>query len=86
MGILYDEVFLKSVKGLPKPAKRKLSTLLIYLQEDPFHPYLHTKRLSGNLYHIFSFRITREWRVLFTFASKDTIHLLDVGHRKDIYR
>ena len=60
--------------------------LLELLREQPFHPSLHSKRLSGPLLGLFSFRITRDWRVMFQFTSAMTIQLLRVAHRSDIYR
>ncbi len=54
--------------------------------ENPYHTQLHTKSLSGELAGIYSFRITRDLRVLFKFLSSDKIILIDVGDRKDIYR
>ncbi|MBI2459523.1 MAG: type II toxin-antitoxin system RelE/ParE family toxin [Parcubacteria group bacterium] len=52
----------------------------------PFHPLLHAKRLSGKLAGLLSFRITRDWRVIFQFNDPETIQLLRVKHRKDVYR
>ena len=69
--VVYGKNFLKSTGSLP--------------QEKPFHPFLHTKYLTGGLAGLLSFRITRDWRVIFQFISPDTIQLLRVKHRKDIY-
>ncbi len=86
MEILYSKKFLKSAKLLPKAQQLKLGSLLLNLQDNPFHPLLHTKRLSGDLAGFLSFRITRDWRVIFHFLDPTTIQLLRVEHRKDIYR
>lgn len=86
MRLVYDKSFLKSVQRLPKAQQRKLASLLEHLQENPFHPLLHSKHLSGDLAGLLSFRITREWRVIFLFQDPSTIHLLRAEHRKDIYR
>ncbi|OGL99386.1 hypothetical protein A2318_01045 [Candidatus Uhrbacteria bacterium RIFOXYB2_FULL_45_11] len=56
------------------------------LESDPFHPILHSKRLKGVLSNIYSFRIQHDWRVTFCFDSKEIIRVLDVDHRKNIYR
>jgi len=82
----YSDHFLKESRKLPPPQQRKLATLLELLRENPFHPKLHTKPLVGELFGLYSFRITRDWRVIFRFLSEEEIHLVDVGHRKDIYR
>lgn len=46
-------------------------------------PRLHGKRLK-ELKGVFSFRITRRYRVLFYFRNKEAI-FFSIGHRKDIY-
>lgn len=86
MQLIYDKGFLKGVKILPKNIQSKLAHLLELLQENPFAPLLHAKRLSGELAGFFSFRITREWRVIFYFRDPEIIQLLKVAHRRDIYR
>ena len=86
MRIVYGEGFLKSVAKLPLSQQRKLEQLLKVCSANPFDPRLHSKRLAGPLQGFLSFRITRDWRVLFQFVDADTIQLLRVAHRKDIYR
>ena len=86
MRISYEPSFLKSVAKLPARQQNKLAILLTILQSDPFHPSLHTKRLSQPLLGILSFRITRDYRVIFRFIDEETIQLIDARHRKDIYR
>ncbi len=86
MKIVFDADFLKSVNDMPDNARLKLRSLLHHLESNPFHPLLHTKRLHGELSGFYSFRITRDWRVIFYFKDIETVQLVDVGHRKDIYR
>lgn len=84
--IVYDKNFIKAVSALPKSIQIKLAKLLELLQQNPFHPLLHTKHLSEKLAGFLSFRITREWRIIFYFKNTDMVHLIKVGHRRDIYR
>ena len=84
--IVYSARFLKLARKLPKAQTEKLAKLLETFQANPFYPTLHTKPLSGQLAGFYSFRITRDWRVIFQFLSPDQIQLLEVGHRKDIYK
>lgn len=86
MRVTYDKSFIKRVKKLPVSQQRLLAKKLAYLEHNPFDSRLHTKQLSTPLEGIFSFRITREYRVLFRFAAADELFLMDVRHRKDIYR
>ena len=84
--VVYGKNFLKSAHSLPKETQNKLAKLIKIFQDKPFHPLLHTKHLTGELTGLLSFRITRDWRVVFQFISSDVIQLLRIAHRKDIYK
>ncbi len=84
--VSFKKGFQKSAKLLNTEQREKLSELIILLAEDPFHPKLHTKSLVGKLAGLFSFRITRDWRVMFKFISPKEVLVVKVGNRKDIYR
>lgn len=87
MEIIYSRDFVKSAKKLPKPIKIKLANLLIILKNDIFNPRFHLKPLTGKLKGFYSVRITRDFRAIFNFAlNHDTVFLIDIGHRKNIYR
>ena len=86
MTIEYDRTFLKEVKKLPLSQQRLLAQKLLILTNNPFDTRLHTKQLSTPLEGIFSFRITREYRVLFRFVDAEHIFVFSAKHRKDIYR
>lgn len=86
ISLIYSKRFLKSTKRLPKKIQVKLAEQLEFLQENPFHPLLHTKSLTGPLIGFYSFRITRNWRVIFRFENPEIIKLIEVGSRKDIYK
>ena len=58
MQLILEQSFIKSAKNLPDSVKKKLSKLLPLLEANPYHPLLHSKKLSGNLTGLFSFRIT----------------------------
>lgn len=72
IALVYHPNFLKLVRELPSAQQRKLGLLLPMLQQNPFHPSLHAKRLSGSLVGFLSFRITRDWRVVFRFLDTRT--------------
>ena len=86
MRLLYSREFEKRAKKLPPKTRKKLAGLLILIARDPFHSQLHTKPLSGMYDGTYSFRITRDWRVIFQLTEAETVYLLTVKHRKDIYR
>lgn len=84
--VYYGDTFLKHAKKLGSKEQAKLSRLVVLLRDNPFNSALHTKPLSHELSGIYSFRITRDWRVLFKFISAYEIMLIDVGNRRDIYK
>jgi len=84
--VVYHKNFLRSTQRLPRVQQVKLSNLIEILKENPFHPLLHTKRLTQELTGFLSFRITRDWRVIFQFLNSGTVQLLRVKHRSDAYR
>lgn len=86
IALVFGDGFLRSAEKLPVTQQNKLARLLLLLKENPFHPTLHAKPLSGRFSGLYSFRITRDWRVIFQFVEPRKIKLLDVAHRKDIYR
>ncbi len=83
--LVYGKRFWRSARKLPPHIQEKLGDRLNALSVDPFHPVLHTKPLAGELKGVFSFRVTRDWRVTFYFTGESTIYLLEVNNRKDIY-
>ena len=86
MKIVYGNGFLKSLSRFPPDIQKKTASLLEFLQNNPFHPLLHTKKLTGRLAGFFSFRITRDYRVIFEFSDPDTLRLTRAADRKEIYR
>lgn len=63
-----------------------LIELEVLFKQNPFHPQLHTKKLSGKLKSQYSFRITREYRVMFELLEKNVVAFTAVKHRRDIYK
>jgi len=87
MEIVYSRDFVKSAKILPKTIKIKLTNLLEILKNDIFNPKLHLKPLTGKMKGFYSIRITRDFRVILNFTlNNNRIFLIDVGHRKNIYK
>ena len=84
--VVFGSYVLKSAKKLDRKLQDKLAKNLVTLQKNPFSPSLHTKNLSGKLSGFFSFRINRDWRVIFQFADSDTVMLIDIAHRSDVYK
>lgn len=84
--IIYDDGFLKDARQLPIEISGKLSELLEILRKDSFDPRLHTKPLGAPLQGLFSFRITKNYRVGFKFLADYVIRLLVADRRDKIYK
>ena len=84
--IIYSRSFLKKLQRIPEKTRIKLSKQLELLQKNTFHKSLKTKALVAKLTGFYSFRITRDWRVIFQFKNKNVLELIDIGLRKDIYK
>jgi len=84
--LTFSSQFLKSAEKLDNKVKPKLKSNLDILAENPFDARLQNKSLAGKLSGQYSFRLGKDYRVVFKFSSDSTIFLLDVGNRKDIYR
>lgn len=84
--LIFSSQFLKSAERLNNSIKPKLKLSLDVLSKNPFDVRLQTKSLSGKLSGQYSFRLGKDYRVVFKFYSDSTIFLLKAGNRKDIYR
>lgn len=84
--IIYAEDFLRDSRKLPADCQEKLAELLEILRNDPFDPLLHTKPLNIPLRGLFSFRITRDYRVGFKLHETHTLQLLAADRRDKIYQ
>ena len=83
--VIVDSACARDINRLPSEVQEKLARLLDVLVVDPFDPLLHTKPLSVPLQGMFSFRITRGYRVGFKFREAYTIQLLAAGSPDKIY-
>ena len=84
MRIKYTKDFEKSFKSLPIKIQLLFRKQESIFMKDPRDPRLHAKMLSGDTRN-FSFRVTREYRVIFTFIEPEMVIFYEIGHRKDIY-
>lgn len=78
--------FLKDTAKLPVSVKELLKEQIRCLVKDPQDSRLHTKKLRGKLSGLLSFRVTRNYRVIYRRDGKEILLLLTVDDRKDIYR
>lgn len=85
MRIVYAEEFQKQFQKLPERVKKLYRRQELRFQKSWSDPRLQVKKLKDHPFP-FSFRITRKYRVLFTFIDAETALFCTIGHRKDIYR
>jgi len=84
--IEYHRKFVKEFQKIPVEIQEKATLLEDIFRHDPFDQELKTKKLQGKLQSFYSFRITREYRIIFEFIEKEKVVFLAVKHRKDIYK
>lgn len=85
MEIIRTDDFERAFAKLPASAKR-----LYAVQEERFQIHrhdarLHIKKVEG-LDGVYSFRVTRRYRVLFYFSLGERAVFFDIDHRKNVYR
>jgi mRNA-degrading endonuclease RelE of RelBE toxin-antitoxin system len=84
MKIIETDDFKKDLDNLPSDIKRLYQKQKSILKENWLDPRLHIKRLR-ELSGVYSFRITRRFRVLFYFRNDEAV-FFKIGHRKSIYK
>jgi len=84
MKISYANEFKKKINFLPARVKRIFQKQEKIFSENWKDPRLHIKKLRG-YDNTFSFRITRQYRVLFSLTEDDLAFFVSAGHRKDVY-
>ena len=83
MKIFYSQRFKKDLSSFPAGIKRiynKQQDIFIVNWKDH---RLHVKKVINT--PLFSFRVTRNYRVLFKFIDENSVLFASIGHRKDIY-
>ncbi len=83
---LITEEFIKQYQKLPKAIQKKAERQQKLFLKNPLYPSLHTEKLQPKDKEIWSFRIDREYRIIFRFLSSDEVILLTCGHHSWIYR
>jgi mRNA-degrading endonuclease RelE of RelBE toxin-antitoxin system len=85
MIILYADEFAKQFRKLPEKTQSAFRTQESIFRKDWRDPRLRIKKLKGHRFS-FSFRVTRNYRVLFVFVEDDTALFATIGDRKNVYR
>ena len=79
--LMYAEKFLKQIRKLPKEIQQRI---FVGLERCRIRPVSHLKKLVGSPY--FRLRVG-DYRVIIELKNNEfTILVLEVGHRKNIYK
>ena len=84
--IRYTSEFEKRYRDLPHTVQEKAERREILFRDNPFHPSLKTEKLMPKEKEYWSFRIDREYRIIFRFGEDNTVYFLSCGHHNWIYR
>lgn len=84
--VLYTPEFSKRYRKLPLSVQKKAERREIIFRENPFHPALKTEKLEPRAREYWSFRIDRNYRVIFRFSDHRRVVFLTCGHHNWIYR
>lgn len=85
MEIIRTEDFNRAFRKLPNEIQYLYQKQEQRFQDNWRDSRLHVKKVRS-LALVFSFRITRNYRVLFYFQNREIVIFFDVDHRKDIYK
>ena len=83
--IVYTPEFEKRYRQLPVSVQKKAERREKIFRENPFHPSLKTEKLEPRQREYWSFRLDREYRVIFRFLDNQKIVLITCGHHNWIY-
>lgn len=83
--IVYTPEFARRYQYLPLAVKKKAEKHERMFRENPSHPSLNTEKLQPRGKQYWSFRIDRDYRILFRFADHHRIIFLTCGHHNWIY-
>lgn len=85
MRIIATERFQKSLKSLDKVIRKSVEKKFILFLNHAKHPSLHIEKLEPKHKNMWSFRINKNFRVIFSPIDGETITLMDIGPH-DIYK
>lgn len=84
--LIATNAFEEAYHRLPELIRKKLDKQEAIFLSNPFHPSLHTEKLAPKRREYWSFRVDRQYRVLFRFGEAQTIYLITAGTHDFVYR
>jgi proteic killer suppression protein len=86
MEIVYADEFVKRFKRLPLDRKKKAVKQEKLFRQDPFHPSLHTEKLTPKSKQLWSFRVDKKYRIIFKHQNDESVLFMTVGEHDWIYK
>ena len=84
--IVVTQEFERNYDELPRAIQKKAERRQALFVENPFHPSLETEKLNPKSREVWSFRIDRQYRIVFRFIDGTHVLFLTVGPHHWIYR
>ncbi len=84
--IFLTNEFIEKYKKLPKSIKLKAEKQEKIFRQNPFHPSLHTEKLEPRNKALWSFRVDKNYRIIFRFLDKNKVVFLTIGSHDWIYK
>jgi toxin HigB-1 len=86
MDIVYADEFVKRFSKLPLRIKKKAVKQETLFQSNPLHPSLNTEKLVPKEKELWSFRIDRQYRIIFSYHKTGTVIFMTVGSHDWVYK
>ena len=77
----FDQLF----SELPRKIQEKAAGKAEFFKANPFSPILRTEKLHPKKHDVWSFRVDRDYRVVFKFVAKGYAEFQFIGHHNKIY-
>lgn len=84
--IKFSSRFPRALKKCSDEIAPLLDESIALFLRNPNDPRLHSKPLTGTLKGYWSFRVGRNFRVLYQQLSRDLYLFYDIDDRKDVYK
>lgn len=86
MQIIYTDEFVKRFNQLPDVIKKRALKQEILFKVNQFHPSLHIEKLIPKGKQLWSFRVDKKYRIIFSHSAGDVVVFLSVGVHDWIYK
>lgn len=85
INVSYSRKFLKQAARLPETLLGLVEKRESLFKSDPFDPQLSTHKLHGKEKEVWSFSISRSYRIKFIFLTESEVLFLEIGTH-EIYK